>query len=50
MFLDIIRELKFEVVFSIIFGIILGMDWNLLMSISMKDYKVCYKEKYNDFK
>lgn len=40
MFLDIIRELKFEVVFSIIFGIILGMDWNLLMSISMKDYKV----------
>lgn len=28
MFLDIIRELKFEVVFSIIYGIILGMDWN----------------------
>lgn len=40
MFLDIIRELKFKVVFSIIYSIILGMDWNLLMSISMKDYKV----------
>lgn len=50
MFLDIIRELKFEVVFSIIFGIILGMDWNLLMSISMKNYNVWYKEKFNDFK
>lgn len=39
MFQDIIGELKLEVVFSIIFGISLGMDWNLLMSISMKDYK-----------
>lgn len=40
MFLDIIRELKFKVVLSIIYSIILGMDWNLLMSISMKNYKI----------